>query len=69
MRRTEQAQGLKLMKYEEVYARITARLLSQTEAAEVLDVSERTFWRWRDHCEAEGAEGLYDVRGLQQALS
>ena len=36
MRRTEQAQGLRLMKFEEVYARTTARLLSQAETAEVL---------------------------------
>ena len=60
MRRTEQAQGLRLMKFEEVYARTTARLLSQAEAAEVLGVSERTFRRWRDRYEADGAEGLYD---------
>ena len=62
MRRTEQAQGLRLMKFEEVYGRTTARLLSQAEAAEVLGVSERTFRRWRDRYEAEGAEGLYDRR-------
>ena len=31
------------------------RLLSQAEAAEVLGVSERTFRRWRDRYEAEGA--------------
>ena len=62
MRRTEQAQGLRLMKFEEVYARTTARLLSQAEAAEVLGVSERTFRRWRDRYEADGAEGLYDRR-------
>ena len=37
-------------------------LLSQAEAAEVLGVSERTFRRWRDRYEAEGAEGLYDRR-------
>ena len=41
MRRTEQAQGLRLMKFEEVCARTTARLLSQAEAAEVLGVSEQ----------------------------
>ena len=58
MRRTEQAQGLRLMKLEEVYARTAARLLSQAEAAEVLSVSERAFRRWRDRFEAEGAEGL-----------
>ena len=62
MRRTEQVQGLRLMKFEELYARTTSRLLSQAEAAEVLGVSERTFRRWRDRYEAEGAEGLYDRR-------
>ena len=62
MRRTEQAQGLRLMKFEEVYGRTRSRLLSQAEAAEVLGVSERTFRRWRERYEAEGAEGLYDRR-------
>ena len=50
------------MKFEEVYGRTRSRLLSQAEAAEVLGVSERTFRRWRDRFEAEGAEGLYDRR-------
>ena len=36
--------------------------MSQAEAAEVLGVSERTFRRWRDRYEAEGADGLYDRR-------
>ena len=60
MRRTEQAQGLRLMKFGEVYARTTGRLLSQAEAAEVPGVSERTFRRWRDRYEVDGAEGLRD---------
>jgi transposase len=47
MRRTEQAQGLRLMKFEEVYGRLQRGVLSQAEAAEVLGVSERTFRRWR----------------------
>ena len=51
MRRTEQAQGLRLMKFEEVYGRTRSRLLSQAETAEVLGVSERTFRRWRDRYE------------------
>ena len=34
MRRTEQVQGLRLMKFEEVYGRTRSRLLSQAEAAE-----------------------------------
>ena len=64
MRRTEQAQGLRLMKFEEVYGRTVRGELSQAEAAEaeVLGMSERTFRRWRDRFEADGAEGLYDRR-------
>ena len=62
MRRTEQAQGLRLMKFEEVYGRLRRGVLSQAEAAEVLGMSERTFRRWRTRYEAEGAEGLYDRR-------
>ena len=62
MRRTEQVQGLRLMKFEEVYGRSHRGGLSQPEAAEVLGVSERTFRRWRDRYEAEGADGLYDRR-------
>ena len=64
MRRTEQVQGLRLMKFEEVYGRSHRGGLSQAEAAEVLGVSERTFRRWRDRYEAEGADGLYDRRLL-----
>ena len=56
MRRTEQVQGLRLMKFEEVYGR-THWL--EAEAAEVLGVSERTFRRWRDRYEEPS---LYDRR-------
>ena len=52
MRRTEQRQGLG--KFEEVYGRTRRGVLSQGDAA--LGVSERTFRRWRDRYEAEGAE-------------
>ena len=62
MRRTEQAQELRLMKFEEVYGRTLRGELSQAEAAEVLGMSERTFRRWRDRFEADGADGLYDRR-------
>ena len=62
MRGTEQAQGLRLMKFEEVYGRTVRGVLGQVEAAEILGVSERTFRRWRDRFEADGAEGLYDRR-------
>ena len=50
------------MKFAEVYGRTHRGGLSQAEAAEVLGVSERTFRRWRDRYEAEGADGLYDRR-------
>ncbi len=62
MRRTEQLQGLKLMKFEDVYGRYHQGELSQIEASEILGVSERTFRRWQGRYEAEGAEGLYDRR-------
>ena len=62
MRRTEVLQGIRLMKFEEILDRTRSRVLSQGEAASVLGVSERTFRRWRERYDAEGAEGLYDRR-------
>ena len=62
MRRTEQLQGLRLMKFEDVYGRSYRGELSQLEAAEILGMSERTFRRYRDRFDAAGAEGLYDRR-------
>ena len=62
MRWTGRKQGRRLMKFEEVYGCTQGGVLSQCEAAEILGVSERTFRRWRDRYEAEGAQGLYDRR-------
>lgn len=62
MNRTALLQGLREMKFEAVYGRTRTGSLSQIEAASILGVSERTFRRWRDRYEAEGAEGLYDRR-------
>ncbi len=62
MRRTEVLQGLRLMKFEDVYGNTHRGELSQSEAAEILGMSERTFRRWRDRYDADGAEGLYDRR-------
>ena len=50
------------MKFEEIYERAAKRQLSQSEAAEILGMSERTFRCWRGRFEANGAEGLYDRR-------
>ncbi len=62
MRRTELLQGLRIMTLEVVLERCRARELSQVEAAEILGVHERMFRRWRDRCEDEGLDGLYDRR-------
>ncbi len=59
---TELLQGLRVMKFEMILERCTARELSQIEAAEILGVHERTFRRWRDRFEDEGVDGLYDRR-------
>jgi len=50
------------MRFEELYARRHRRELTMAEAAEMLGVTERTFRRWRDRYEADGAEGLQDRR-------
>lgn len=62
MGRTEVLQGLRAMKFEDIYGRWQQRRLSQAEAAEILGMSERTFRRWRDRYEGEGAAGLLDRR-------
>jgi transposase len=62
MRRTGVLQGLRRMKFEDVYGRWQQRRLSQAEAAEILGMSERTFRRWRERYEGEGAAGLLDRR-------
>jgi transposase len=55
-------QGIRLMKFEEILGRTKRRQVSQEEAASMLGMSERTFRRWRDRFEADGAQGLYDRR-------
>lgn len=62
MKRTELLQGLRVMKFVELNGRVKRRSLTQGQAAQILGVSERTFRRWRDREEEEGAQGLYDRR-------
>src|SRR4029453_9983452 len=62
MRRAGVLQGRRRMKFGDVYGRWQQRRLSQTEAAEILGMSERTFRRWRDRYQDEGAAGLCDRR-------
>jgi len=62
MRRTEQRQGLRMLKLRDVLSRWEAGGLSQLEAAELLGMSERTFRRWSRRFEDEGEDGLMDRR-------
>jgi transposase len=62
MRRTEQRQGLRMLKLRDVLSRWDAAELSQLEAAELLGMSERTFRRWARRFEADGEDGLIDRR-------
>ncbi len=62
MHRTEQLQGLRMLKLRETLTRWEAGHLSQLEAAEVLGMSERTFRRWARRFEVDGETGLTDHR-------
>jgi transposase len=62
VRRTEQRQGLRMLKLRDVLSRWEADELGQLEAAELLGMSERTFRRWTSRYEAEGERGLADRR-------
>src|SRR5216684_710324 len=62
MRRTEILQGVRMMKFRDVFGRCEDGNLSQLEAAELLGVNERTFRRWCRRYEEEGEAGLLDRR-------
>ena len=56
------------MRFEEVYAGWQGKRLTQQEAGELLGVSERTFRRQIGRFEAEGIDGLIDLR-MEQVSS
>ena len=62
MTRATVLQEVRQMRFEELYERRQRRVVTMAEAAEMLGVTERTFRRWRDRYEADGAEGLQDRR-------
>ena len=62
MTRARVLQEVRQMRFEELYERRQRRELTMTEAAEMLGITERTFRRWRDRYEADGAAGLRDRR-------
>jgi transposase len=62
MGRTEALQGVRMAMFLNVLNRWESAELNQAEAAELLGVSERTFRRWRDRYDEDGAAGLVDGR-------
>lgn len=62
MTRASVLQEVRQMRFEELYERRQRRELTMADAAEILGVTERTFRRWGDRYEAEGAVGLADRR-------
>ena len=62
MKRTGVLQGVRMLKFRDVFGRWQKGRLSESEAAELLGVTERTFRRWRRRYEGEGEGGLLDRR-------
>ena len=60
MKRTKVLQEIRKMRFEEIYHHRCERRLTIIEAAELLGVHERTFRRWSQRYEEEGASGLAD---------
>ena len=58
MTRATVLQEVRQMRVEELYARRQRRERTMIEAAEMLGVTARTFRRWRDRYDADGAEGF-----------
>ena len=62
MNRAGVHEGIRRMRFEDVLGRSERSELSQAEAGELLGVSERTCWRWRDRHRERGMAGLSDGR-------
>lgn len=62
MTRATVLQEVRQMRFAELYERRQRRELTMAEAGEILGVTERTFRRWSERYETEGAAGLADRR-------
>lgn len=62
MTRAPVVQEVRQMRFEELYERRQRRELTMAEAGEMLGVTERTFRRWSDRYDADGAAGVEDRR-------
>lgn len=62
MNRTELLQKIRTMQFEQIYRKWKNKELRQADAAEILNMSERTFRRYVLRYEKNGGEGLLDKR-------
>jgi len=62
VRRTEVLDGVRMLKFRDVFGRCEQGRLSKLEAAELLGINERTFRRWCRRYEEDGEAGLLDRR-------
>jgi transposase len=55
-------EGVRRMRFSDLLDRTEAKELTQEAASEILGINVRTFQRWADRYEAEGDDGLIDLR-------
>jgi transposase len=55
-------EGVRRMRFSSLLDRTEAKTLTQAAASELLGISVRTFQRWAERYEAEGDDGLVDLR-------
>src|SRR5450432_809664 len=55
-------EGVRRMRFSDLLDRTEAKELTQMAAAELLGINVRTFQRWAERYEAEGDDGLIDLR-------
>jgi transposase len=62
MKPSKLREEIRKMRFEELYQQRTEKKLTVEDAAKILGVNERTFRRWSQRYEEQGAEGLADKR-------
>src|SRR6195952_6066366 len=55
-------EGVRRMRFSSLLDRTEAKELTQEAASEILGINVRTFQRWAERFEAEGDDGLIDLR-------
>ena len=69
MTRATVRQEVRPLRFEALYERRQRRTLTMAEAAELLEITERTVRRWSGRYATEGAEGTVDTTRLTQGAS